>query len=294
MERVASILHVETNLGLRPGGVERLGSTLLGLGLAERIGAEVVETLQAPAFGEERDPVFGTRNLQAIAKLAREQADRVGRILDEGSFPLVLGGDDSVLLGCLLALRRRGSVGLVFVDGHTDFWDLHKSLAGEFSESDLWVATGHGPDVVANLDGLRPLADPRACVIYGHRDRQDQLDQGSEDVYREPMLVRNLAELRSAGIEDAAHHAVAFLTGAGVDAAWLHIDADCLDDDVMPAVDWRDEGGMTPGELISLGRLLLESGLVTGMDVTIYNPGLDTRELTAGRVLVDVLEGILH
>ena len=108
------------------------------------------------------------------------------------------------------------------------------------------------------------------------------------------MLVRNLAELRSAGIDDAAHHAVAFLTGAGVDAAWLHIDADCLDDDVMPAVDWRDEGGMTAGELISLGRLLLESGLVTGMDVTIYNPGLDTSELTAGRVLVDVLEGILQ
>ena len=108
------------------------------------------------------------------------------------------------------------------------------------------------------------------------------------------MLVRNLAELRSAGIEDAAHHAVAFLTGAGVDAAWLHIDADCLADDVMPAVDWRDEGGMTPDELISLGRLVLESELVIGMDVTIYNPGLDTNDLTAGRLLADVIERILR
>ncbi len=232
--------------------------------------------------------------MPAIAELARAQADRVEGIIDDGSFPLVLGGDDSVLLGCLLALRRRGSVGLLFVDGHTDFRDLSKSLAGEFSESDLWVVTGHGPDVVADLEGLRPLADPRSCVVYGHRDRADQLAQGSQDVYRQPMLVRNLAELRSAGIEDAARHAVAFLAGAGVDAAWLHIDADCLDDDVMPAVDWRDAGGMTPGELISLGRLLLESGLVVGMDVTIYNPGLDTSELTAGRLLADVIERILH
>jgi hypothetical protein len=32
------ILHVETNLGLRPGGVERLGAVLLELGLAERLG----------------------------------------------------------------------------------------------------------------------------------------------------------------------------------------------------------------------------------------------------------------
>ena len=291
---MAKILHVETNLGLRPGGVECLGSALLGLGLAERIDAEVVETLHASPFREELDPAWGTRNLAAIAELARAQADRVEGIIDDGSFPLVLGGDDSVLLGCLLALRRRGSVGLLFIDGHTDFWDLSKSLAGEFSESDLWVVTGHGPDVVADLEGLRPLADPRSCVVYGHRDRADQLAQGSQDVYRQPMLVRNLAELRSAGIEDAARHAVAFLAGAGVDAAWLHIDADCLDDDVMPAVDWRDAGGMTPGELISLGRLLLESGLVVGMDVTIYNPGLDTSELTAGRLLADVIERILH
>ena len=294
MEVVAKILHVQTNLGLRPGGVERLGSTLLELGLAERIGAEVVGTLRAPSFREERDPSFGTRNLKAIAQLATEQADTVGQILDDGAFPLVLGGDDSVLMGCLLALRRRGSPGLMFIDGHTDFWDLPKSLAGEFSESDLWVATGHGPDVVANLEGLRPLVDPRASAIYGHRDRPEQIDQGSEDVYRQPMLVRSLAEFRSAGIEDAGHHAAAFLAGAGVDSVWLHIDADCLDDALMPAVDWRDEGGMTPNELVGLARLVLESGLIAGMDVTIYNPSLDTSDLAAGRVLLDVIEKILR
>jgi len=137
VERVVKILHVETNLGLRPGGVERLGSALLGLGLAESIDAEVAETLHGSLFREELDPSWRTRNLAAIAELAREQADRVEQIIDDGFFPLVLGGDDSVLVGCLLALRRRGSAGLLFIDGHNGFWDLPKSLAGEFSESDL-------------------------------------------------------------------------------------------------------------------------------------------------------------
>lgn len=159
MEQRANILHVETNLGLRPGGVERLGSTLLQLGLAERINADVLDTLRAPAFQQARHPSFGTRNLEAIAQLAKDQADRVGQMLDDGAFPLVLGGDDSVLLGCLLGLRRRGSAGLMFIDGHTDFWDLPNALSGELSESDLWVATGHGPEIVANLEGLGPLAD---------------------------------------------------------------------------------------------------------------------------------------
>jgi arginase len=289
VEQVVKILHVETNLGLRRGGVEGLGSALLRLGLAERVGAQCVETLRAPEFREERDPVFGTRNLPEIAQLASAQADRIGQMLDADAFPLVLGGDDSVLIGCLLALRRRGSAGLMFIDGHTDFWDLPKSLAGEFSESDLWVATGHGPDIVADLDGMRPLVDPRACVVYGHRDRTEQIQEGSEDVYRHPMLVRSLSELRAAGTKDAGHNAAAFLAGAGVDRVWLHIDADCLDDSLMPAVDWRTAGGMSPRELVDVVRLLLESELVAGMDVTIYNPSLDTDDLGAGRVLLNVI-----
>lgn len=286
------ILHVETNLGLRPGGVERLGAVLLELGLAERIGARVADGLRAPAFVDERDPLLGARNVPAIAALATEQADRVGEILDEGGFPVVLGGDDSVLLGCLLALRRRGSAGLMMLDGHTDFWDLPDGT-GELSDSDLWIATGHGPDVIADLEGRRPLVSPEACVVYGHRDRALQLRDGSRDVYREPMLVRNLGEIRAAGVEDAANHAAAFLAAAGVDRVWLHLDADCLDDELMPAVDWRVQGGLTPGEVVSLARPLVSSGLIAGMDVTIYNPALDTEELAAGRVLLDVVASIL-
>jgi arginase len=286
------ILHVETNLGLRPSGVERLGEVLLKLGLAERLRARAVGGLRAPPFVDRRDPVLGARNVPAVAALALEQADRVGEILDGGGFPVVLGGDDSVLLGCLLALRRRGSAGLVLLDGHTDYWDLPDGT-GELSDSDLWIATGHGPDLIADLEGLRPLVRPEACVVYGHRDRAFQLESGSQDVYREPMLVRNLNEIRAAGVEDAANHAAAFLTAEAVDRVWLHLDADCLDDELMPAVDWRLDGGLTPTEVVSLARPLVQNGLVTGMDVTIYNPSLDSEDSAAGHVLLGVVESIL-
>jgi arginase len=281
------ILHVETNLGLRPGGVERLGAVLLELGLAERIDASVAPAVRAPAFDEERDPELGARNVRAVATLAIEQADHVCQILNAGEFPVVLGGDDSVLLGCLL-----GSAGLVLLDGHTDFWDLPDGT-GELSDSDLWIATGHGPDVISDLEGRRPLVPARACVVYGHRDRALQLRDGSRDVYCEPMLVRNLAELRTVGVDDAANHAVAFLAAESVDRVWLHLDADCLDDELMPAVDWRLDGGLTPSEVVGLARPLMNSGLIAGMDVTIYNPGLDTDDHAAGRVLLDVVEAIL-
>ena len=286
------VLYVETNLGLRPSGVEQLGRILLKLGLADRVGATVAGILQAPEFDHRRHAALGARNVPAAAAVATKQANQIELILDSGGFPVVLGGDDSVLLGCLLALRRRGSVGLVLLDGHTDYWDLPDGT-GELSDSDLWIATGHGPALIADLEGRGPLVAPEACVVYGHRDRAEQLEGGSQDVYREPMLVRNLAELRAAGMENAANHAAAFLAARGLDRVWLHLDADCLDDALMPAVDWRIKGGLAPTEVIALARPLLQSGLIAGMDVTIYNPSLDSTDFAAGRVLLDVIEQIL-
>src|SRR5882724_2916702 len=63
------ILHVETNLGLRPSGVERLGAVLLDLGLAERVGGKFAGHLRAPQFDHWRDPEFGARNVRAAAAL---------------------------------------------------------------------------------------------------------------------------------------------------------------------------------------------------------------------------------
>ena len=180
----------------------------------------------------------------------------------------------------------------MLLDGHTDFWDLPDG-SGELSDSDLWIATGHGPDVIADIEGRRPLVSAGACVVYGHRDRAQQLLEGSRNVYCEPMLVRNLAELRAAGIEDAAKHAASFLAAQNIDRVWLHLDADCIDDELMPAVDWRLDGGLSPSEVAGLARPLVSSGLVAGMDVTIYNPSLDSDDHAAGRVLLGVVEAIL-
>ena len=287
------ILHVATNLGLRPGGVERLGEVLLGMGLAKQIGATVDPPLKGTPFNDAIDPAIGARNIDAVAKIAVAQGSRVEGIVRDGDFPVVLGGDDSVLFGSLLGMRRMGSVGLFLLDGHTDFWNPLNG-SGELSDSDIWISTGRGVPQIGNLEGRSPFVKDQACVLYGHRDRDFQLKQRSDDVYRTSMLVRNLAEVRAAGIPDAANHAIARFRDSGVDRVWLHLDADCLEDNLMPAVDWRVAGGFTPKEVIALTKSLIGSGLVSGMDITIYNPGLDTREYSAGKALRDVLVSILR
>jgi arginase len=73
-----------------------------------------------------------------------------------------------------------------------------------------------------------------------------------------------------------------------IDGFWVHLDADCLDPSVMPAVDSPDPDGLRPAELLALLRPLLASPSCAGLNVTIYDPDLDP-EGTAGALLTDIV-----
>ena len=74
---------------------------------------------------------------------------------------------------------------------------------------------------------------------------------------------------------------------------WIHLDVDVLDDAVMPAVDSRQSDGLSYAELELLLRPLLDSRMVVGMNVTIYDPERD-RDGGAGRALVEGLARLLN
>ena len=82
-------------------------ATLLSHGLAERIQACRAARVLPPPRRSERDPETQILNAPAIANYTYQLADAIGASLDRGEFPVVLGGDCSIVLGPALALRRR-------------------------------------------------------------------------------------------------------------------------------------------------------------------------------------------
>lgn len=78
-------------------------------------------------------------------------------------------------------------------------------------------------------------------------------------------------------MERSAHEAVRHLTRqhGPSDGFWIHLDADVLDDVIMPAVDYRLPGGLSWAELASVLRIATDSGRAVGIEITIYNPKLD-------------------
>lgn len=285
--RPVAVLEAPSVLGLKPTGVERLSARLIENGIVDRLGARHGGRVEPPPYGAERDPDTGTLNGRAIAEWTPRLADAVEDVLDRGEFPLVLGGDCSILLGAALALRRRGRVGLLFIDGHADFYQPEANPNGEAASMELAFATGYGPDALTNLEGRAPLFRPDDVVAFAFRDEHEQRQYGSQPLPRE-MLALGLREIRRTGAGAAVARALERLTSGGLEGFFIHLDADCLGDDIMPAVDYRIPGGLTWDELTQVLTAALSTGRAIGMEVTIYNPALDD-DGRAGQGLTDLL-----
>ncbi|MBR0902735.1 arginase family protein [Bradyrhizobium liaoningense] len=287
-----AIIEAPSTLGLATDGVERLPERLLNLGLAERIGARRAGRLVVPPKNPVPDPGTGTLNAAAIAAWSPKLADAVEAVLDAGEFPVVLGGDCTIVLGSMLALRRRGRYGLFFIDGHADFFQPEAEPNGEGASMDLAFVTGFGPSLLADIEGRGPLVRPEDVVAFAYRDHRDQQEYGSQ-LLPEALKALDFPAVRAIGIEATAREAVDHLTRAELDGFFIHLDVDCLDDVIMPAVDFRVPGGLSWDELSMALRLALGSGKAVGLEITIYNPRLDENG-SAGRGLVDVLTAALE
>jgi arginase len=282
------VVRAPSGLGLRAPGVEGLGDALLGHGLARALGARVGSTVAPPPASGVRDPASGVLNGPEIAAYAVALANAVGTVLDAGDVPLVLGGDCSVLLGGALALRRRAAAGLLFLDGHADFYQPSAEPSGEAASMDLALATGYGPPTVGDLEGRAPLIRAEDTVIVGYRDAEEQTRDGSQPL-PDALLALDLAAVRAAGARAAAERALVHLTRPDApDRFWIHVDADVLHDTVMPAVDYRQPDGLFADELTTILAAAIATGRVAGVDVTIYNPALDPAA-TAGAALTEAL-----
>lgn len=292
------MIDAPSNLGLAPPspgrepGARRGPRVLRELGLRAALGALDGGEVVPPVYSAHRDVATGIRNVHEIADYSLALARVIGTQLDAKRFPVVIGGDCSILLGSMRALHRRGRYGLVFLDGHQDMQTPDISRTGGAAGMDLALAVGVGPSALSALCGAGASVDASDVAMLGGRDNPAWYTGDDVVRARSVMQVMALGDLRRVGMAAAARSVIARMSRSGLSGAWIHCDVDVLDDAVMPAVDSRQPDGLSYDELASLLEPLLASGRIVGMQVTIYDPDRDP-DRSAGKLLVAGLSRLL-
>jgi arginase family enzyme len=216
-----------------------------------------------------------------LAGLSIEQAtapirDAVAASAAEHALTLLAGGNNAVTRPAVLALGMPlGHIGLITLDAHFDMRDLDDGLS-------------NGNPVRALIqDGLpgRNIAQVGlASFANTEKMHRDAIAAGN--------LVIGMEEVRRDGIEKAVELAIKHMAHA--DAIVVDCDIDVIDRAQMPGAPGARPGGMHVTDFFLAVRRLASDHRVRIIDLTEWDPPLDSTDLsalTAARWLAECVAG---
>lgn len=296
MRRVVSVVGALSNVGARPyedGAARDLHlapAVLRERGLISRLHALDMGDVSAPPYHDFTRPPRGLRNEAQVTAHARALAHRVSQSISQGGFGVVIGGDCSIVLGCLLGARKKAgdALGLIYVDAHADYAIGEESASGAIAGMTLAIATGRGHATLAGLHTGTRLVDGARTALLGRRDGDADRDAIAAspilDVTGAQMLADDWLELAALTLEQVAP--------ADSRGYWIQIDADVLSPSIMGAVESPQPGGLTARQLVRLLTPLVRHPKALGLSLTSYDPALDP-DRSGARELLSMLEALL-
>jgi arginase len=290
-----AILGAPSSIGIRPYDdglvrhLDRAPGALRERGLASRLGATDLGNVAPPPYADFVRPPARARNERQVLRYSRALGARVAVAAAGRRFAVVLGGDCSIVLGCLLGAKRAagGPIGLVYVDAHADFATPEESRTGSVAGMGLALAAGRGDSPLARLGG-GPLVQPQHIALVGRRDFDEPWD-GHAALASSAILDLADPELIAQPFGVLVGRVLGRVAAGGLAGFWLHLDADVLNPAVMPAVDSPEPGGLLPNDLAELLTPLVNDPRALGLSLSIYDPALDPDRACARR-LVRLLE----
>ena len=246
-----------------------------------------------PEARAERSPDSGLLNETALVKMIAAVYADVSVALSASQFPLVYGGDCSVLLATIPAMRDAFvEPGLIFVDGHEDSTPVDRSPDGEAANMEVAILLGFtGEQLKAPLSMAVSSLKTQALAMLGPRDEPWRQTRDVETLAGH-VLLKNSEEVAAdpAGVTRSAVESISSHTSNW----WLHTDLDVLSERDFFARGAPGEislaGGLTWQQLTEVVRTALSVGGCRGWSMSIYNPDLDPDDSQARRIVQMVTE----
>ena len=241
----------------------------------KRIGRYDVETRR------EIGTLVADRGDVELAGLSIEDAtapirEAVAASVEAHALTLLVGGNNAVTRPGVLGLGGSlAEVGLITLDAHFDMRGTSEGLSNGNPVRAL-LEDGLPGANIAQV-GLASFANSRAM-------HDDALEAGN--------LVITLGDVRCQGIDDAIAHALDHV--AHCDALVIDCDIDVIDRSQLPGAPGARPGGMAVADFFRAVRKLASDSRVRVIDLTEWDPSLDSTDLsalTAARWVADCLAG---
>lgn len=197
--------------------------------------------------------------------------EAVETLLDGGSVPVMIGGDDSIPIPLFLAFEGRGKFTVLQIDAHIDWRDEVEGLKLGLSSTMRRASEMGWVERIIQV-GARGTGSARVS------DYRDALTAGARFFFADAVHER--------GIEPVLAEVPA---GANV---LVTIDCDGLDPAIMPGVIGPAPGGLSYWQAVGLMRGVARKAKIAAFDIVEFMPERDQQQrgaLTAARLVANAI-----
>lgn len=215
-----------------------------------------------------------------IAASQRRIAETIEQVvaLQPESMWIVLGGDHSITCPVVSGWQKqKGTIGIIQFDAHHDLRNLEDGGPTNGTPFRRLIEAGIVDGSRLVQIGLRDFANSRAYTEYGKQCGVTMYT--IEEVYR--LSIQTIIEKSMQML-------------SGVDAVYVSVDMDVLDQAFAPGCPAIGPGGMDSRTLLHAISLLARYDKVQAMDIVEIDPTIDFRQMTsriAASVILQFLKG---
>ncbi|MEJ2104180.1 MAG: arginase [Ignavibacteriaceae bacterium] len=282
-----SIIGFPMDLGADRRGVDMGPSALRIAGLQsklENLGYKVEDTGDIKIEIMERQKIKNPKlkYLDEIIKTSKKLAEKVEKVLDNGYFPLCIGGDHSMALGTITGIssycqKKKLKLGVIWIDAHSDMNTDETSPTGNIHGMPLAALLGLGCEELVNFLDFSPKILPQNCALIGIRS-VDEAEKLNINKLKVPIFTMN--NIDKIGI----HRIIAKVLKQfreKVDHIHISFDVDSVDPNVAPGVGTPVPGGLSYREAHLLMEIIAECGCMSSLEIAEVNPILDQKNQSA-------------
>ncbi len=220
--------------------------------------------------------------LPEISRACEKLALKTKRILDNGKFPLILGGDHSMSIGSIAGIaahcrEQHKRLGVIWIDAHADMNTPETTPSGNIHGMPLAVSMGVGSPSLTQLLAFEPKVDPRNVALIGIRS----VDPGERTLIRDLHVIAHaMPDIDKQGMYHVMKSVLEHMR-THVDHLHVSFDLDSVDPTLVKGVGTPVPGGFSYREIHLAMEMIAESGLLCSLEVAEVNPILDDRNNSA-------------
>ncbi len=209
--------------------------------------------------------------------------------IQNGAFPILLGGDHSVAVASALASNQvHGDLGIIWLDAHTDFNTFASTVTGNIHGLPLAAITGYHCEELRTFH-KGPVIDPHKAVVVGARAVDPEEWTNLRDA---GVTVFTTEDIQLMGASEVMERAFRI---AG-EKAHVSYDLDLIDPKTAPGVSVPETEGISEQEAMDLvAELTRNIDKIVSFDLVELNPLRDLNGRTedlAVRILDQIMEAV--